>query len=194
MSTSTNYWTLNANNEPEGPVSLQGLRLALDDGGLTQDSLVCEEGGSEWFPVATLFQDPPKQSSRGAGASIWRRPLLYGLSGFAAGVAFTMVGLALFAATLPDGPSGSSDGVKWFNVRGPAENPRGTYYGWLCEKGSRSGPSVIVDFGRPMQLATEDLIEAKFTRTERTGKWMDGDYRIYVPDGEVRPVDSSRTQ
>jgi hypothetical protein len=38
MSTSTNYWTLNANNEPEGPVSLQELRLALDGGSLTQES------------------------------------------------------------------------------------------------------------------------------------------------------------
>lgn len=87
---------------------------------------------------------------------------------------------------------GRSD-VKWLNVRGPAEIA-GYYYGWLCDKGETLGPSVIVDFGRPIQLATDDIIEAKFRRTERIGRWMDTDLRIYVPNGDIRTIDQAELE
>lgn len=91
------------------------------------------------------------------------------------------------------GKSGPDDDVQWFMVREPAEQPNGAYYGYICKRGSTlPGPSVILDFGRPMRLATGDLLEARYIQTERTGKWMDGDYRIYIPKGEVRQID--RTQ
>ena len=108
-----------------------------------------------------------------------------------------LMAIALVAVSILTGcgRSGSGDDVQWFMIREPAEQPMGTYYGYLCKQGSTlPGPSVIVDFGRHVRLATGDLLEARYMRTERTGKWMDGDYRIYVPDGEVRPVDSARTQ
>jgi len=45
------YYTLNSNNEPQGPVSIKALKASLAAGDLSPESLVCQEGSKEWLPL-----------------------------------------------------------------------------------------------------------------------------------------------
>ena len=85
----------------------------------------------------------------------------------------------------------NKDSKMWFRVYAAAEVPKGSWNGFLCEKGTTSGSDTIVDFGERVNLGKDDIIEGTFIQTERTGLWNSNRLRVFTVESGYRLIDRS---
>ena len=92
------YYTLNSNNEPQGPFTIEQIRASLNSGVLSPESLICREGGKEWGFLSCVIQENTQKPSI-INKSNHKTNLLYGACGVVLGVLVTLIGLFILNNT-----------------------------------------------------------------------------------------------
>ena len=187
------YYTLNSNNEPQGPFSMEEISAFLKEGTLSSISLICREGGKEWVPLSIVNHENTLKTTIAKGSNR-QTNLLYGACGVVLGILISALMLFLFIHYALDTPKHNSgkDSKKWFVVRDAADAPKGAWYGNLCEKGyTYGGTSTIVDFGESVNLAQDDIIEGMFVQTESNGQQNKHPFRIFTVTNGYKLIDRS---
>ena len=77
----------------------------------------------------------------------------------------------------------------WFKVYAHAQNPQNAWFGSLCNEATGVQTSIIVDFGKEINLGKDDRMEGVYLPTNETGNWNSSPYRIYKLKGDFKFVD-----
>ncbi|MEI6514014.1 MAG: DUF4339 domain-containing protein [bacterium] len=181
------YYTLNSNNEPQGPFSMEEIRASMKSDTLSLASLVCREGEKEWIPLSSVIQEN-SQKPTNANKTNRHANLLYGGCGIALGVLVTLAGLfilnntghsssepAYIAKVL--GKSGGVDGIRIILLFKDAK-----------DKGTSATGKVVVEvyeqdqynaaLTRPFAVQEFTISQADFKNADY-GLW--NDYMITLP-------------
>lgn len=101
------YFYADANNDPVGPLSLRKLHHIRSVGVIGDETLIVEDGGSEWRPYATFAvpaQPPPLTPAR-MEKSPARSPLVVSLVGACLLLLAVIAGLVVFIGSIRSGAS-----------------------------------------------------------------------------------------